>query len=155
MGPRKEERSILQAAPDDHARTLVSSTSAPLLVFKEILNTVVNLMFWSGDPDCLDEVLHPLCTFYISAAKNLQDQSYLLTYNLLSSDGNNILEDIQLFQHRLYFPEELRIFCYFPVQPSGTTLPYATRTQKRKAKETSYLPDLHLIYIRISYLGLP
>ena len=29
---------------------------------------------------------------------------------------------------KLYFPEEFPIFCYFPVQPRGTTLPYATRT---------------------------
>ena len=56
---------------------------------------------------------------------------------------------------RLYFPEELCIFCYFPVQLSGTTLPNATRTQRRNTKGTPYLPALQMIYIHISYVGLP
>ena len=56
---------------------------------------------------------------------------------------------------RLYYPEDFRIFCYFPVQPIGTTLPYDTRTRKSNAKGTSSLPELQLIYIHISYVGLP
>ena len=59
---------------------------------------------------------------------------------------------------RLYFLEEFRIFWYFPVVPSGTMLPYATRKQKRGKKENQRnvsLPALHLIYIRIYYVGLP
>ena len=58
---------------------------------------------------------------------------------------------------RLYFPEEFRIFRYFPVVPSRTTFPYATRKRERSknnAKLISYLPAINLIYTRVSYIGL-
>ena len=58
----------------------------------------------------------------------------------------------------LYFPEEFRIFRYFPVAPRGTMLPYATIKRKINKKEGQMnvsLPALQLIYIRISYVGLP
>ena len=97
-GPRKEERAILQAALDDHDITPGSSTSAPLLVFKELLSTVVNLVFWSENPDRLNKVLHLFRTLYTSSTKNSQDHSKILTYNLLSIGGNLSFEDILFFQ---------------------------------------------------------
>ena len=51
---------------------------------------------------------------------------------------------------RLYFSEELRIFRYFPVVPSGTTLPYAIRKRKVTPKEcvsTSSTDDLHTYFL--------
>ena len=61
-GTKKEEHNILQDALNDLARNPGASTSASLTVTKDLHNTVVNLMFWSGDPDRLDEGLHPFCT---------------------------------------------------------------------------------------------
>ena len=52
-GPRKEERNILQVALDNHTHTTSAATNAKLTVTKELLSTVVNLTFWSGDFDLL------------------------------------------------------------------------------------------------------
>ena len=97
-GPRKEERNILQAALDDHTHSVGAATNAKLTVSKELLSTVVNLSFWSGDFDLLSEGLHPYRTLYVSAAKQAQDQANLQTYDALSKDGTLRLEDVQLFQ---------------------------------------------------------
>ena len=83
---------------DDHAITLGSSTSDPIIVSKELLRTLVNLIFWSGDPDRLDKLMHPFFIIYISAAKKSQDHPNRITCDLLSSDGYLSLKDIQLFQ---------------------------------------------------------
>ena len=61
-GPRKEERNILQAALDNHSRTAAAATNAKLTVSKELLSTVVNHTFWSGDYDMHEEGLHPFRT---------------------------------------------------------------------------------------------
>jgi len=98
-GPKKEERNILQAALDDHARSPGAATTAPLTVTKDLHNTIVNLMFWSGDPDRLDEGLHPFRTVYTSTAKTSMDQTHLQTYDLLANDGNLDLQNIRMFQH--------------------------------------------------------
>ena len=48
---------------------------------------------------------------------------------------------------KLYFPEEFRIFRYFPVEPSITMSPYANKKRKRNNKERQrnvYLPALHM-----------
>ena len=97
-GPRKEERNILQAALDSHAHTAGAATNAKLTVTKELLSTIVNLTFWSGDFDMLSEGLHPYRTVYVSAAKQAQDQANLQTYDSLARDGSLRLEDLQLFQ---------------------------------------------------------
>ena len=97
-GPRKEERNILQAALDNHARSSTAATNAKLTVSKELLSTVVNLTFWSGDYDMLEEGLHPFRTVYVSTAKQAQDQAHLQTYDALARDGTLRLEDVQLFQ---------------------------------------------------------
>ena len=97
-GPRKEERNILQAALDNHSRHAAASTNAKLTVSKELLSTVVNLSFWSGDFDMLEEGLHPFRTVYVSTAKQAQDQAHLQTYDSLARDGTLRLEDVQLFQ---------------------------------------------------------
>jgi len=98
-GPKKEERNIIQAAFDDLARNPGASTTASLTVTKELHNTVVNLMFWSGDIVRLDEGLHPFRTVNTSTAKTSMDQSNLQTYDLLASNGNLDLENIRMFQH--------------------------------------------------------
>ena len=98
-GPKKEERNILQAALDDHAQSPGAATTAPLTVTKDLHNTIVNLMFWSGDPDRLDEGLHPFRTVYTSTAKTSMDQTHLQTYDLLANDGNLDLQNIKMFQH--------------------------------------------------------
>ena len=85
--------------------------------------------------------LHP----YLSSSSS---QTCLMTL------FSNVMPPLSSLWDRLYFPEEFRIFCYFPVQPIRTMLPYATRKRKRNAKVTSSLPVLHLIYIRISTVGL-
>ena len=53
--------------------------------------------------------------------------------------------------------EEFRIFRYFPVVPSGTMVPYATRKRKRNKKlcersvvSTSSTADLHTYFLRSS-----
>ena len=97
-GMRKEERNILQAALDNHSRQAAAATNAKLTVSKELLSTVVNLSFWSGDFDMLDEGLHPFRTVYVSTAKQAQDQAHLQTYDSLARDGTLRLEDLQLFQ---------------------------------------------------------
>ena len=97
-GPRKDERNILQAALDDRSRTKGAATNVKLTVSKELLSTVVNLSFWSGDFDMLEEGLHPFCTVYVSTAKQAQDQAHLQTYDSLAQDGTLWLEDVQLFQ---------------------------------------------------------
>ena len=83
-GPKKEEHNSLQAALNDLARSPgAAATTASLTVTKDFLhNIIVNLMFWSGDPDRLDEGLHPFCTVYTSAAKTSMDQMNLQTYDL-------------------------------------------------------------------------
>ena len=100
-GPRKEERSIIQSTLDEQARSPSAMTSVPLLVTKELHRTIVDLMFWSGDLDRLDEGLHPFRTIYTSSAKISRDQSFLQTYDALAADGILRLEDLQLFQHTL------------------------------------------------------
>ena len=98
QGPRKEERQILQAAVNNRAAAAGSATRARMVVTKELHNTIVNLVFWSGDMDMLDEGLHPFRTVYSSAAKQAQDQSRLRTYDALIRDGTMRLEDLELFQ---------------------------------------------------------
>ena len=74
----------------------------------------------------------------------------LLTYTLLMW-----LESFPT--SRLYFTEKFRILRYFPVLPSGTTFPYATKKWKSNEKECQRNvspPALYLIYIRISYVDL-
>ena len=100
-GPRKEERSIIQSALDEQARNPMAATSTTLLVTKELHSTIVNLMFWPGDLDRLDEGLHPFRTIYSSAAKISRDQTLLQTYDALAAEGTLRLEDLQLFQHAL------------------------------------------------------
>ena len=97
-GPRKDERNILQSALDDQSHTPGASTNAKLTVSKELLSTVVNLSFWSGDFNMLEEGLHPFRTVYVSTAKQAQDQAHLQTYDSLAREGTLRLEDIQLFQ---------------------------------------------------------
>ena len=98
QGPRKEERQILQAAVNNRAASAGSATRARLVITKELHNTIVNLVFWSGDMDMLDEGLHPFRTVYTSAAKQAQDQARLRTYDALAQDGSIRLEDLELFQ---------------------------------------------------------
>ena len=97
-GPRKEERQILQAALNNQAASAGAATRAKLVVTKELHATVVNLVFWSGDMDMLDEGIHPFRTVYTSASKQAQDQARLRTYDSLAQDGNLRLEDVELFQ---------------------------------------------------------
>ena len=70
-----------------------------LSLTEDLHNIIVNLMFWSGDPDCLDEGLHPLCTMYTSTANTSTNQMHLQIYNLLANDGNLDLQKIRMFQH--------------------------------------------------------
>ena len=100
-GPRKEERSIIQSALGEIARSTTAATSVPLLVTKELHSTIVNLMFWPGDLDRLDEGLHPFRTIYSSAAKTSHDQTLLQTYDAIATEGTLRLEDVQLFKHTL------------------------------------------------------
>jgi len=58
-------------------------------------------MFWSGDPNRVDEGLHPFRTVYTSTAKTSMDQSNIQTYDLLANDGTLDLQDIKAFQHIL------------------------------------------------------
>ena len=97
-GPRKEERTILGAALNDHVASAQAATSVQFPVTKELFSTIVNLTFWSGDPDSLEEGLHPFRTVYTSTSKLAQDQANLLTYDALAADGTLRLEDVQLFQ---------------------------------------------------------
>ena len=69
------------------------------------------------------------------------------------------LNNLLYYRSRFYFPEEFRIFRYFPVVPSGTTFPYATRKRKRSKKErqsnviyTSATYDLHTYFLHRSEL---
>ena len=75
---------------------------------KELLATIVNLSFWSGDFDMLDMGVHPFRTVYVSKAKQAQDRANLQTYNSLAWNGTIRLEDIQLFQLalKLHWPTE-------------------------------------------------
>ena len=59
QGPQKEERQILQAAVNNRAASAGSATRARLVITKELHATIVNLVFWSGDMDMLEEGLHP------------------------------------------------------------------------------------------------
>ena len=93
-GPRKEEHIILQAALDNHTHSTGAATNAKLTVTKELLSTVVNLTFCSGDFDLLSEGLHPYRILYVSAAKQAQDQANLQTYHSLMKDGTLRLEDV-------------------------------------------------------------
>jgi len=96
-GPKKEERNILQAALNDLARNPGASTSASLTITKDLHNTVVNLMFWSGDANPLDKGLHLFRTVYTSTAKISTDQSNLQTQDLLANDGSLDLQNIRMF----------------------------------------------------------
>ena len=109
-GPKKEERTILQAALDDHARSAGAATSARLTVTKELLGTVVGLVFWAGDLDMLEEGLHPFRTLYTSTTKQAQDQAKLRLYDSLAQSGNLRLEDVELFQLvlRSHWPSDYR-----------------------------------------------
>ena len=109
-GPKKEERTILQAALDDHAQSPGAATSARLTVTKELLSTVVGLFFWSRDLDMLEGGLHPFRTLYTSTLKQAQDQAKLRLYNSLAQGGNLRLEDVELFQLvlRLNWPSDYR-----------------------------------------------
>ena len=97
-GTRKEETTVLQAAYDDYSRTTAASTTAPFTFTKEFTSTIVNLVFYAGDLDRLDEGFHPFRTTYTSIAKSSLDRSHLQTYELLSNDGYMTLENIQLFK---------------------------------------------------------
>jgi len=99
-GPKQEEHNSLQAALNDLARSPGAATTASLTFTKDLHNIIVNLMFWSGDPDRLDEGLHHFCTVYTSTAKTSMDQMNLQTYDhLTSSDGNLDLQNFKMFQH--------------------------------------------------------
>jgi len=100
-GPKKEEHNILQASLDDLARNPGASTTASLTVTKELHNTVVNLMFWSGDIDRLDEGLHPFRTVYTSTAKTSMDKSNLQTYDLLASVATLTCKTFECFSTSL------------------------------------------------------
>ena len=97
-GPKKEERTILQSALDNHACSPGAATSARLTVTKELLSTVVGLAFWSGDLNMLEEGLHPFRTLCTSTSKQAQDQAKLRLYDSLAQGGNLRLKDIELFQ---------------------------------------------------------
>ena len=105
-GPRKEEHTILGAALNDHASLAQAATRVQFPATKELLSTVVNLPFWSGDPDSLEEGLHPFCTVYTSTSKFAQDQANLLTYDAFAANGALQMEDVQLFQlvFKLHWP---------------------------------------------------
>jgi len=98
-GPKKEERNILQAALNDLARNPDASTTVFLTITKDLHNTIVTLMFWSGNPDRLDKGVHPFHTVYTSTTKTSMDQMNLQTYDLLANDGNLDLQNIKMFQH--------------------------------------------------------
>ena len=100
-GPRKSERAIIQSALDEYARSPAAATSVTLVVNKDLVETLVNFRFWSGDIDRLDEGLHPFRSVYTSTAKSSQDQSHLQTYDFLASDGSLRSADIHLFRHVL------------------------------------------------------
>ena len=89
--PRKSERAIIQSG----------GTAVTLVVNKDLVESIVNFRFWSGDIDRLDEGIHPFRTVYTSTAKSSQDQSHLQTYDLLSTDGSLRSADIHLFRHVL------------------------------------------------------
>ena len=103
-GPKKEERNILQAAYDELARSPTSLSNCPLVVTKELCNSVVNLSFWAGDPDRLDEGLHPFRTVYTSVQQTSHMRSLMLDYDLLASDGTVTSSDIAKF--RMIFKAE-------------------------------------------------
>ena len=102
-GPRKSERrAIIQSAIDEYARSPAAATAVTLVVNKDLVESIVNFRFWSGDIDRLDEGVHPFCTVYTSTAKSSQDQSHLQTYDLLlTTDGSLCSADIHLFHHIL------------------------------------------------------
>ena len=103
-GPKKEERNILQSAYDELARSHSSLTSCPLVVTKELCNSVVNLSFWAGDPDRLDEGIHPFRTVYTSVQQTSHMRSLMLDYDLLASEGTVTSTDIAKF--RMIFKAE-------------------------------------------------
>ena len=53
---------------------------------------------------------------------------------------------------RFYFTEEFFIFWYFPVVPSGTTLPYATSKRKKVSKRNTKGMCLYQRYIWSKYV---
>jgi len=79
-GPKKEERGILEAALREQARSLNAATTTSLIVSKELYSTIVNLTFWSGDPDNLNAGLQPFRASYTSTAKTSADLAHLQTY---------------------------------------------------------------------------
>ena len=95
-GPRKSERAI-----DDYARSPAAATAVTLVVNKDLVESIVNFRFWSGDIDRLDEGIHPFRTVYTSTANTSQDQSHLQTYDLLNTDGSLRSADIHFFCHVL------------------------------------------------------
>ena len=68
-GPKKEERGILEAALREQARSPNAATTTSLIVSKELYSTIVNLTFWSGDPDNLNTGLQPFRASYTSTAQ--------------------------------------------------------------------------------------
>ena len=101
-GPRKSERAIIQqSAINEHARSPQAATAVILVVTKDLVESIVNFCFWSGDIDRLDEGAHLFHTVYTSTAKSSQDQSHLQTYDLLTTDGSLQSADMHLFYNVL------------------------------------------------------
>ena len=100
-GPKKEERGILEAALREQARSPNAATTTSLIVSKDLHSTIVNLTFWSGDPDNLNAGLQPFRAAYTSTAKTSADLAHLQTYDQLATDGILALQDIHTFQHVL------------------------------------------------------
>ena len=101
-GPRKSKRAIIQSAIDEYARSPAAATAVRLVENKDLVESIVNFRFWSGDIDHLDEGIHPFRTIYTCTAKSSQDQSHLQTYDLLTAtDGSLRSADIHLFHHIL------------------------------------------------------
>ena len=104
-GPRKEERNILQSAYEEYARSEASLTTSPLIIPKELCTSIMSLSFWAGDPDRLDEGLHPFRTIYTSVRQTSNLKSLLTDYDLLASEGTITANDIARF--RMIFKSQL------------------------------------------------
>ena len=61
-GIRKEETTVLQVSYNDHSRKKEASLNAPFTFTKELTSTIVNLVFYAGDLNCLDEDFPSFCT---------------------------------------------------------------------------------------------
>ena len=64
-GTRKQEKATLQAGYNDLARSPGAATTAPLVITKELTSTLLEMIFWSGDLDRLDEGFHCFRTIYV------------------------------------------------------------------------------------------